>query len=372
MQQLAPDDSNGVTKCQSYPEARLRSESLGHYFDCLPTMVLLLDDSRRIVFRNQAFITYAREHDLPFTDIGFFTEGLHCPHGIRSSDRCEFAEDCNLCSLHKIADAAYQGASLGQNCRFIATDRETIELRFHATPASVDDVSGHVLVSAQDITVECRNQLLAQLFFHDLLNTAGGLHGMAQLIYSAPDCAAELKDDLCSIAESLVEELHQYRLLLDQDNEKLELLLQPASAAALLHDVTQTYLHHSACLNRHIVIAPSSIDFTFETDLTLMHRILGNLVKNALEACAAGDTIELGARREHGFNLFWCHNPQIIPPSMQRHLFLRSFSTKGAGRGLGTYSVKLLTEHYLGGHVTLQSEAGTGTRFELAFPCAGA
>ncbi|MEY4489568.1 MAG: hypothetical protein RIQ79_2076 [Verrucomicrobiota bacterium] len=372
MQQPAFADSNGATGCHTYSEATLRADLLGHYFDCLPTMVLLLDESRRIVFRNQAFVAYARQHDLPFTDAGFFTEGLHCPYGIKSSARCAFSPDCNLCSLHKITDAAYQGSPLEQDCRFISADRETIELRFHATPASFDGVRGHVLVSAQDITLESRHRLLERLFFHDLLNTAGGLHGMAQLIYSDPECVGEFKGDLRSMTESLVNELRQHRLLLAADTEELDVLLQLVSSTALLHDVTQTYLHHPVCLDRHIIIAPSSINFNFETDLTLMHRILGNLVKNALEASVPGDTIELGAMHEPGLNLFWCHNPQFIPPAQQRHLFMRSFSTKGAGRGLGTYSVKLLTERYLGGHVTLHSTPGTGTRFELAFPGPGA
>jgi sensor histidine kinase regulating citrate/malate metabolism len=38
----------------------------------------------------------------------------------------------------------------------------------------------------------------------------------------------------------------------------------------------------------------------------------------------------------------------LIPKDVQLQLFQRSFSTKGMGRGWGTYSIRLLTERYLG------------------------
>jgi hypothetical protein len=48
-------------------------------------------------------------------------------------------------------------------------------------------------------------------------------------------------------------------------------------------------------------------------------------------------------------------------------MFQRNFSTKGPGRGVGTYSVRLLTERYLGGQVSLLSSPESGTRFGLSF-----
>ncbi len=49
-------------------------------------------------------------------------------------------------------------------------------------------------------------------------------------------------------------------------------------------------------------------------------------------------------------------------------MFHRSFSTKGTGRGLGTYSMKLLSERYLGGSVTFRSIPGEGTTFTARYP----
>jgi sensor histidine kinase regulating citrate/malate metabolism len=52
-----------------------------------------------------------------------------------------------------------------------------------------------------------------------------------------------------------------------------------------------------------------------------------------------------------------------MPPEVQLQIFQRSFSTKGKGRGVGTYSMKLLTERYLGGKLAFTSAAGEGTTF---------
>jgi sensor histidine kinase regulating citrate/malate metabolism len=49
-------------------------------------------------------------------------------------------------------------------------------------------------------------------------------------------------------------------------------------------------------------------------------------------------------------------------------IFQRSFSTKGAGRGLGTYSIKLLGERYLHGTVSFASSAEQGTIFQISLP----
>jgi signal transduction histidine kinase len=57
-----------------------------------------------------------------------------------------------------------------------------------------------------------------------------------------------------------------------------------------------------------------------------------------------------------------------MPESVRLQVFKRSFSTKGSDRGLGTYSIKLLTENYLGGEVGFASEEGNGTTFWVKLP----
>jgi len=62
------------------------------------------------------------------------------------------------------------------------------------------------------------------------------------------------------------------------------------------------------------------------------------------------------------------HNAAVMLPTVQLQIFSRSFSTKGNGRGLGTYSIKLISEKYLRGHVAFVSNANEGTQFTVRYP----
>ncbi|MGO9255131.1 MAG: hypothetical protein ACLQU1_02335 [Bryobacteraceae bacterium] len=57
-----------------------------------------------------------------------------------------------------------------------------------------------------------------------------------------------------------------------------------------------------------------------------------------------------------------------MPAKVRLQVFQRSFSTKGMGRGLGTYSIKFLTERYLQGQVSFGSVEGEGTTFMACYP----
>jgi sensor histidine kinase regulating citrate/malate metabolism len=62
------------------------------------------------------------------------------------------------------------------------------------------------------------------------------------------------------------------------------------------------------------------------------------------------------------------HNDAPIPREVRLQIFQRAFSTKGPGRGLGTYSMKLLSQRYLGGDVSFTSSEEGGTTFKARYP----
>lgn len=100
--------------------------------------------------------------------------------------------------------------------------------------------------------------------------------------------------------------------------------------------------------------------------------MIGNLIKNALEASSPGQTVTVTF--ENGASpKFSVHNQSVMPEPVKLQIFQRSFSTKAAhGRGIGTYSVKMLAERYLKGNVSFRSEPGEGTTFSVTFPKAAA
>jgi signal transduction histidine kinase len=103
----------------------------------------------------------------------------------------------------------------------------------------------------------------------------------------------------------------------------------------------------------------------FTTDKILLQRVIINLLKNALEATPLNGTVTTGIRNNDDKIIFWVKNDQLIPKDVQMQLFQRSFSTKGAGRGLGSYSIRLLTENYLEGKVNFISNETDRTMFSI-------
>jgi sensor histidine kinase regulating citrate/malate metabolism len=92
------------------------------------------------------------------------------------------------------------------------------------------------------------------------------------------------------------------------------------------------------------------------------------MLKNALEASEPGQTITMSCQIIDHNVRFQVHNTAYIRPEIQMQIFLRSFSTKGSNRGLGTYSMRLLSERYLKGKVWFTSSREDGTRFYASYP----
>jgi signal transduction histidine kinase len=143
---------------------------------------------------------------------------------------------------------------------------------------------------------------------------------------------------------------------------------RPIRTRTALEELRLQYLRHSTAVDRAVDL-DDVWDGLVVTDRQLLLRVLGNMLKNALEATPAGGAVSI-ACAEHGDEvLFSVHNEQVMPDDVQLQVFQRSFTTKGQpGRGVGTYSMKLFGERYLGGRVSFVSRAPEGTTFTLVLP----
>jgi signal transduction histidine kinase len=140
----------------------------------------------------------------------------------------------------------------------------------------------------------------------------------------------------------------------------------------LLEDVAAAYRGRDVAQGKHVTVA-APLALSLESDVRLLRRILGNLVKNALEAVAPGGAVDLSATGDESGVHVTVWNTGCIPSAVQAQIFQRSFTTKrGLGRGIGTYSVQLFTEQVLGGTVDFTSSAEAGTSFRIHLPRGGA
>jgi signal transduction histidine kinase len=135
-----------------------------------------------------------------------------------------------------------------------------------------------------------------------------------------------------------------------------------------MHDICDAYKNQDAARSKTLGVDQDSVEIEFLTDPTLLRRVVGNMVKNGLEASGENETVQLSCRSSKTGIEFLVHNPRFMPRHVQLQVFQRSFSTKGPNRGLGTYSMKLLGEQYLRGKVSFTSYPEGGTTFKIWLP----
>ncbi len=238
-------------------------------------------------------------------------------------------------------------------------------------PFEVDDEI-FFMVILEDSRSLFQRQSLERTFFHDLLNTAGGMQGLTGILQEATDDELpQLKDSVQNMADQLVEEILSQRDLLAAEMGQLKAHIQPLASVEVVSSVISSYQSHSSTGPRDILWAPEAAKFTFHSDPTLIKRVLGNMVKNALEATNRSDKVTINCGQKGAESWFSVHNPGAIPLEVQPQLFNQSFSTKGNGRGTGTFSMQLFTEKYLNGRISFNSNAAAGTTFTIHLPIGG-
>jgi C4-dicarboxylate-specific signal transduction histidine kinase len=99
----------------------------------------------------------------------------------------------------------------------------------------------------------------------------------------------------------------------------------------------------------------------------LQHALLAMAV-NAMEATRAGGTVRVVTLETAHDTWLRVWNAGAIPVVVRSRLFERYFSTKGAGRGHGTWAMKLLAERVLGGRIDWTSGREEGTWFSVVLP----
>lgn len=345
---------------------------LSRAFDAVPNAVAILNRQRQVVYANPAFCSYvdaAGMEEIVGARIG---EALTCVHSDLEEGGCGTSDYCTTCgALHAMLQAQ-QGKRSVKECRITRRrggELEAVDLRVWATPFEVES-QPFTIFAATDIADEKRRAVLERIFFHDIRNTAGVIFGVAELMRAGMPDTAELNfhDLLLHASQKLLDEINAQQQLLAAERGELVVTLAPLLTRDLLQQVVSMYAQHDVGRQRHVQINPTADQLLIQSDETLLGRVLGNMLKNALEACAAGDTVTASCKQVGETVQFAVHNPTVMPQNVQLQVFRRSFSTKGGNRGLGTYSIKLLTEQYLHGTVSFVSTAETGTIFTAVFP----
>ena len=335
----------------------------------IPQVLLILNDRRQVVFANRIAMETAGAES-PDSLLGMRPgELLECEHATEGPGCCGTTEACSKCGIFQAVVECGTDPTVAKECRLIQfrTHRAML-FRISSTFFELGSRQ-YCILSLTDMSDEHRRRNLERIFFHDLLNIVGAMTGYVQLLEEAePAERPHLSQSVLRLADNLVEEIRSQQELTLAESGELPVRPEQCSSREVLQDLAGVYRKHPAANGKFIFLGEGSPDAAFRTDRRLLGRVVGNMLKNALEASKPGEHVTVGCAVESSALVFWVHNNAVMPHETQLQVFHRAFSTKGTGRGLGTYSMKLLCERYLKGEVSFSSGQETGTTFHVRLP----
>jgi signal transduction histidine kinase len=330
----------------------------------------VINKNRQIVYANNELLSMLGIKSLEPILGKRAGEVLSCMHAAEEPFGCGTSRSCPYCGAVNIILESQRTGQRSMNEAHISSmvdgKHMSWDLNIISTPISFNEDTFYVLV-LQDITSEKRRAALERIFFHDLLNSVGGLSGLLTMLketHKAED-ATELIALSEEISRNILEEILMQREIRAAESGELKVRIEKSNSTELLDTAIGKMSFHESAKQRSLVKSEEYVNIDFDTDNILVQRVLINLLKNALEATPENGIVIAGISMNSDKIIFWVKNDQVMSKDVQMQLFQRSFSTKGEGRGLGTYSIRLLTENYLGGKVSFVSNEKEGTIFSI-------
>lgn len=336
-------------------------------------LLAVLNEHRQILALNENMLAHfgiAAADKLLGLRLG---EALDCPHAKEMPAGCGTSRFCKTCGAAIAQAVALHHQKPAERLCSLESDRHgtrsDLVLRVRATPLTVGDQK-LILVFIEDITRQQQNALAERAFHHDLNNT------LTCLLHASETLAIDTRGELAGVATEVhrlttrvIREFDLQRQLVGADLDHLQLTPESVQLGTFLDDLRSMVAHHPAARAKRITLVQPRENFAFIADTALLRRVLGNMAINALEATHPGGEIRIRVVTAPDHLDFHVWNETPIPPEVALRVFQRNFSTKGTlGRGLGTYSMKLIGEKLLGGRVSFESSALDGTTFRFLLP----
>ncbi len=148
---------------------------------------------------------------------------------------------------------------------------------------------------------------------------------------------------------------------------QLTLALAPCAVDDLVRDLAPTLTALPAVSERDLRVQLGLAQVQVQADVDKLVEVLTNLVVNAAEAVAPGESVTLRTAGTAVAPRIEVHNGgEPIPPDVLARIGKPFFSTKGRGNGLGiAYVRRVAAAHHWAFTLTSTVEAGTVARLEL-------
>jgi len=347
---------------------------LNDIFCSLSFIFCILNENRQIVYTNDVLMQTLDVENIEDILGQRFGEAINCRFSFEEKGGCGTSEHCRYCgAVNAMLQCQTTGLKTTKECRIrriVKGAENFLDVEVTATPFTYEN-SNYTIFSLIDITDRKRRAIIEKIFFHDIMNVASGLQGFFEIFDSIDELEKQEFIKMgASLCQQIIDEIGTQRLLAQAESKELIINNQQIDCLPFIQRIAVDLKFLSVAKGKNMVIGTDSADICFESDPVLLRRILNNMVKNALEASQEDQTITISATRFGNQMKFSVHNPKFIPRDIEMQVFMRSFSTKGTQRGLGTYSMKILGEQHLGGTVDFTTSEENGTTFYIILPIA--
>ncbi len=334
-------------------------------------LIAVLDEHRRVLTVNDTVLEFFGIREAGEVLGLRLGEVIRCVHCHDEPGGCGTTKFCSTCGA-----AVAIVASLGFDSpveRLCAATVErgdgTVDLCFHVRSVPVR-FKGHrfLLLFMQDISNQQLWASLERVFFHDIKNILTGLVGITELM-SLEERKEEYVKAIAQLVGRLQKEIEIQSVLSEAKAGSYHLSLRRVPIGRILKEVQTLFSTHPVARGKRLVLPETVPQGEIVTDSSLVLRILTNMVTNAFEATAPAGEVKLWVEEDGDGVSFCVWNREVIPGDVRLRVFQKHFSTKeGAGRGMGTFSMKLFGEEFLRGRVDFTSSEEDGTVFRLRLP----
>lgn len=365
---FAPASRSSSDKIKRESEILKSNQLFRELFSAIGGIGAVIDSNRQLVYANEGLLSLLGNKSMDAILGNRFGEAISCIHSKEEPYGCGTSRACAYCGLvNAVLESQNTGSKSTKECRIssnIEGKLQSWDLNVTVFPIVMSDITYHV-ITILDISDEKRRVALEKIFFHDILNSAGGLNGLLTILKegSSPEESEEIINLSEEASRDILEEILLHKQIKAAENGDLRVKIESINSLEILESSIIKIKSHENLKNRVISVAEDSCNIEFDSDKILLQRILINLIKNALEATKTNGSVIAGVKDAGDKIRFWIKNDEVMPEEIQMQIFQRSFSTKGLDRGIGTYSIKLLAESYLNGKADFISNETEGTIF---------
>lgn len=349
---------------------KLKSRFAIEIINSVPNISIVINCDREVVLYNNALkriVSNDRKQSILGLRPG---ELLNC--GNATNNKCGESISCNQCGAYQAIEDAFSRKTGNEECMLLSDSGGMIRsytFKVIAVSLQIDDEL-FCIVHLNDISDRKNKEIVEKIFLHDLMNAVSGIASAGGVLKE--EAITETNQELAGLivdrALFMANEINAHRLFISAENNQLEIHNETISVSKIIETICTLFASNPLVKDKNIKIIPKIENFEISTDKRILYRILENIIKNALEASPMNKPVLIEVNADKEYATFTINNQGTIPITVAQQIFKRSFTTKGKGRGLGTYSVKMFTENYLHGKVWFDSSREDGTNFYIKIP----